>query len=218
MGKYAGVHPTSRTAATLSRYRTSLRISRSGAARRTAGMVATMRSKSSRNRPYRTNSPRCVSDLSGGLTLRRMMLSAPRSLICCWAWKLTPSPIATSQITAPTPIVIPSTASPERNLCNSRLLAPADSNLNERKADMPGDALRIVLQRNRFGAGSQENSLSLLESVDDLDGSVVFGSQQQLAAPGAVRLFDPRVKGRPLLNDALDGNHQHLATFVNLNP
>src|SRR5258708_8233134 len=122
--------------------------------------------------------------------------------------------MATSQITALTAIMMPDTARPERNLCRSRLLAPVDSNLNDRRIDMLG----IVTRRERFGTGSQQHSLPFFEPVDDLDRGVVLGPQQQLAPLGALWQLDPGVKGRPLLYDALDGNRQNVPAFVDLNP
>ena len=54
-----------------------------------------------------------------------MMFVAPRLSICSCAFRLIPSPMASSQITLATPMKIPSTVSSERNGCKSRLLIPS---------------------------------------------------------------------------------------------
>ena len=65
----------------------------------------------------------CVSSV--GLTERTMMLVAPSCSIRSWASRLEPSPTASIEITAATPKTMPSTVSPERSLCSSRLFIPS---------------------------------------------------------------------------------------------
>ena len=54
-----------------------------------------------------------------------MMLVAPKARICSWASRLVPSAIASIEITAATPKTMPSTVSPDRSLCSSRLFIPS---------------------------------------------------------------------------------------------
>ena len=54
-----------------------------------------------------------------------MMLVAPSARICSWASRLVPSAIASIEITAATPKTMPSTVSPDRSLCSSRLFIPS---------------------------------------------------------------------------------------------
>ena len=61
-----------------------------------------------------------------------MMLVAPSSLICCCARWLTPSPIATNQITVVVPMKMPNAAKPARIFCSRRLFKPKLNGLEER--------------------------------------------------------------------------------------
>src|SRR6267143_6610874 len=56
--------------------------------------------------------------------LDRMMFWLPRVLICSWASKLAPSPMASIAITEQTPNTIPSTVSSDRRRCSQRLFTP----------------------------------------------------------------------------------------------
>src|SRR6266568_1106227 len=84
-----------------------------------------------------------------------MMFWLPRFLICSWASKLAPSPMASMAMTEQTPNTIPSTVSSERNLCSRRLLRPSrtarSSRVRANPREIPGNCNLVLLWILEFG-------------------------------------------------------------------
>ena len=105
-----------------------------GTASETVGRVALSRSKSRYFSPY--SNTRVSASVAAeawpsspppdwpGLMLRMMTLFAPSFRICSNASRLEPSPIASIEMTEPTPNTTPSTVSKLRSLCSRRFLIP----------------------------------------------------------------------------------------------